>query len=64
MGLAIPVSYTHLLRQGTRKGIRRTPANSGMRAHWVVKGLDIDVYKRQVPGIVAARLRLDDENGW
>ena len=49
------VSYTHLdvykrqvshsgggmLRQGTRKGIRRTPANRGMRAHWVVKGLEI-----------------------
>ena len=30
-----------MLRQGTRKGIRRTPANRGMRAHWVVKGLDI-----------------------
>ena len=30
-----------MLRQGTRKGIRRTPANRGMRAHRIVKSLDI-----------------------
>lgn len=39
--LVVSHSGGGMLRQGTRKGIRRTPANRGMRAHWVVKGLDI-----------------------
>lgn len=39
--LVVSQSGGGMLRQGTRKGIRRTPANRGMRAHWVVKGLDI-----------------------
>ena len=39
--LVVSHSDGGMLRQGTRKGIRRTPANRGMRAHWVVKGLDI-----------------------
>ena len=36
-----------MLRQGTRKGVRRTPANRGMRAHRVVKGLNISKDVRQ-----------------
>ena len=39
--LVVSHSGGGMLRQGTRKGIRRTPANRGMRAHRVVKGLDI-----------------------
>ena len=39
--LVVSQSGGGMLRQGTREGIRRTPANRGMRAHWVVKGLDI-----------------------
>ena len=39
--LVVSHSGGGMLRQGTRKGIRRTPADRGMRAHWVVKGLDI-----------------------
>ena len=39
--LVVSQSGGGMLRQGTRKGIRRTPANRGMRAHRVVKGLDI-----------------------
>ena len=39
--LVVSHSGGGMLRQGTRKGIRRTPANRGMRTHWVVKGLDI-----------------------
>ena len=39
--LVVSHSGGGMLRQGTRKGIGRTPANRGMRAHWVVKGLDI-----------------------
>ena len=39
--LVVSHSGGGMLRQGTRKCIRRTPANRGMRAHWVVKGLDI-----------------------
>ena len=39
--LVVSHSVGGMLSQGTRKGIRRTPANRGMRAHWVVKGLDI-----------------------
>ena len=39
--LVVSHSGGGMLRQGTREGIRRTPANRGMRAHWVVKGLDI-----------------------
>mgnify|MGYP003251382283 CR=1 FL=1 len=39
--LVVSHSGGGMFRQGTRKGIRRTPANRGMRAHWVVKGLDI-----------------------
>ena len=39
--LVVSHSGGGMRRQGTRKGIRRTPANRGMRAHWVVKGLDI-----------------------
>ena len=39
--LVVSHSGGGMLRQGTRTGIRRTPANRGMRAHWVVKGLDI-----------------------
>ena len=39
--LVVSQSGGGMVRQGTRKGIRRTPANRGMRAHWVVKGLDI-----------------------
>ena len=39
--LVVSHSGGGMLRQGTRKDIRRTPANRGMRAHWVVKGLDI-----------------------
>ena len=33
--LVVSHSGGWMLRQGTRKGIRRTPANRGMRAHWV-----------------------------
>ena len=39
--LVVSHSGGGMLRQGTRKGIRRTPANRGMRAHRIVKGLDI-----------------------
>jgi len=39
--LVVSQSGGGMVRQGTRKGIRRTPANRGMRAHRVVKGLDI-----------------------
>ena len=39
--LVVSQSGGGMLRQGTRKGIRRTPANRGMRAHRIVKGLDI-----------------------
>ena len=39
--LVVSQSGGGMLRQGTREGIRRTPANRGMRAHRVVKGLDI-----------------------
>lgn len=39
--LVVSQSGGGMLRQGTRKGIRRTPANRGMRAHWIVKSLDI-----------------------
>ena len=39
--LVVSHSGGGMLRQGTREGIRRTPANRGMRAHRVVKGLDI-----------------------
>ena len=39
--LVVSHSGGGMLRQGTRKGIRRTPANRGMRAHWIVKSLDI-----------------------
>ena len=39
--LVVSHSGGGLLRQGTRKGIRRTPANRGMRAHRIVKSLDI-----------------------
>ena len=39
--LVVSHSGGGMLRQGTRKGIRRTPANRGMRAHRVVKSLDI-----------------------
>ena len=39
--LVVSQSGGGMLRQDTREGIRRTPANRGMRAHWVVKGLDI-----------------------
>ena len=39
--LVVSQSGGGMVRQGTREGIRRTPANRGMRAHWVVKGLDI-----------------------
>ena len=39
--LVVSHSGGGMLRQGTRKGIRRTPANRGMRAHRIVKSLDI-----------------------
>ena len=39
--LVVSQSGGGMLRQGTREGIRRTPANRGMRAHRIVKGLDI-----------------------
>lgn len=39
--LVVSQSGGGMLRQGTRKGIRRTPANRGMRAHRIVKSLDI-----------------------
>ena len=39
--LVVSHSGGGMLRQGTREGIRRTPANRGMRAHRIVKGLDI-----------------------
>ena len=39
--LVVSHSGSGMLRQGTRKGIRRTPANRGMRAHRIVKSLDI-----------------------
>ena len=39
--LVVSQSGGGMLRQGTRKGIRRTPANTGMRAHRIVKSLDI-----------------------
>ena len=39
--LVVSHSGGGMLRQGTRKGIRRTPANREMRAHRVVKDLDI-----------------------
>ena len=39
--LVVSQSGGGMLRQGTREGIRRTPANRGLRAHRVVKGLDI-----------------------
>ena len=39
--LVVSQSGGGMVRQGTRKGIRRTPANRGMRAHRIVKGLDI-----------------------
>ena len=39
--LVVSHSGDGMLRQGTRKGIRRTPANRGMRAHRIVKSLDI-----------------------
>ena len=39
--LVVSQSGGGMLRQGTREGIRRTPVNRGMRAHRVVKGLDI-----------------------
>lgn len=49
--LVISHSGGGMLRQGTRKGIRRTPANRGMRAHRIVKSLDIseDVYHGLCP---------------
>ena len=39
--LVVSQSGGGMLRQDTREGIRRTPANRGMRAHRIVKGLDI-----------------------
>ena len=39
--LVVSQSGGGMLRQGTREGIRRTPANRGMRAHRIVKSLDI-----------------------
>ena len=39
--LVVSQSGGGMVRQGTRKGIRRTPANRGMRAHRIVKSLDI-----------------------
>ena len=39
--LVVSHSGGGMLRQGTREGIRRTPANRGMRAHRIVKSLDI-----------------------
>ena len=39
--LVVSQSGGGMLRQDTREGIRRTPANRGMRAHRIVKALDI-----------------------
>ena len=39
--LVVSQSGGGMLRQGTREGIRRTPANRGMRAHRIVNSLDI-----------------------